>query len=303
MTRLAFLGTPEAAVPPLRALVEAGHDVAVVVTRPDRPRGRGRATSPSPVKAEAQRLGLPVVHGLDPVIEAGVDLGVVVAYGRIVPARVLERVPMVNLHFSLLPRWRGAAPVERAILAGDEVTGVSVMALEAGLDTGPVYARQEVTIGPRDDLVSLRRRLVEVGSRMLVEVLAGPLPEPHPQEGAPSYAEKITSEDLRLDWSRPAVELQRVVRLGRAWTSWRGRRLRILETALDASHPGAAAHGAQPPGSIDGDTVATGAGALRLLRVQPEGKAPMEAAAWRRGARPEPGERLGAPSLPARGTS
>ncbi|MGH9109508.1 MAG: methionyl-tRNA formyltransferase [Acidimicrobiales bacterium] len=290
--RLAYLGTPEMAVPPLDALVAAGHEVVVVLTRPDRRRGRGPAASPSPVKAEALRLGIPVVHDVQAVVGARPELGVVAAYGRIVPERVLAVVPMVNLHFSLLPRWRGAAPVERAILAGDPVTGVCIMALEAGLDTGPVYARREVPIEPGDDLASLRERLVAVGSRLLVETLAGPLPPPVPQEGEPTYAAKVDPAELELDWDAAAGELGRLVRLGRAWTTWRGRRLRVLEAEVVARPPGAAAC---IPGALEGVVACAGAGALRLVRVQPEGRAAMDADAWRRGARPVPGERLGTP--------
>lgn len=287
MARLAYLGTPELAVPPLQALVDAGHEVALVVTRPDRRRGRGSATSASPVKRAAEQLGLPVTDDLRVVGTAGVERGVVVAYGRIVPAAVLDVVPMVNLHFSLLPRWRGAAPVERAILAGDQTTGVCLMALERGLDTGPVYAQEEIAIGPREAVDSLRERLVAVGCRLLVDVLAGPLPEPRPQEGEPTYAEKITPADLELHWDRPAGQLARVVRLERAWTTFRGRRLRVLRAEVVAAGP------AGDPGTLAGDTVATGDGGLRLREVQPEGKEPMAAADWLRGARPEPGERLG----------
>ena len=297
--RLAYLGTPEAAVRPLRALVEAGHNVRVVVTRPDRRRGRGAATSPSPVKAEAERLGIRVVHDLDALLERGatagtgdgpaVDLGVVVAYGRIIPERVLARVPMVNLHFSLLPRWRGAAPVERAILAGDEATGVCVMALEPELDTGPVYARAVVPILPGEHLGPLRERLVEVGSRLLVDTLAGPLRSPEPQQGEPTYAEKVGAAELRLRWNHPSAELARLVRLDRAWTTWRGRRMRILEAEEVPAPVGAAA---PPPGTLVGDVVVTGDGGLRLVRVQPEGRPAMGAGEWRRGARPADGERF-----------
>lgn len=295
--RLAYLGTPEAAVPPLRALVDAGHDVRMVVSRPDRRRNRGGGAVASPVKSEAERLGIPVVHDLDALVpearagepSAPPELGVVVAYGRIVPRRVLERLPMVNVHFSLLPRWRGAAPVERAILAGDAVTGVSIMALEPELDAGPVYTSESVAIGPGEHLASLRQRLAEVGTRLLVDVLAAPLPEPVAQSGAPSYAEKLAPDELRLTWRRPAAELARVVRLDRAWTLWRGRRLLVLE----AEATGGAAPDGAAPGSLVGPAVVTGSGLLTLVTVHPEGRAPMPADAWVRGARPAAGERLG----------
>jgi methionyl-tRNA formyltransferase len=284
--RLAYLGTPEAAVPPLRALVAAGHEVALVVTRPDRRRGRGSATSASPVKEAATDLGLEVTDDLAAVGGAGVELGVVVAYGRLVPAALLETVPMVNLHFSLLPRWRGAAPVERAILAGDEATGVSLMSLEAGLDTGPVYAERTVAIGHTETAEQLRGRLVEIGSEMLVALLEAELPVPRPQQGEPTYAEKLTPADLELQWARPAAELARVVRAGRAWTTVEGRRLRVLGAEVADAPSEAAA------GTLLGDTVTAGTGALRLLRVQPEGSRPMAAADWRRGARVQDGARL-----------
>jgi methionyl-tRNA formyltransferase len=275
------------AVRPLRALVAAGHDVALVVTRPDKKRGRGGALVPSPVKAAARELGLPVTHQVDDVLELGAELGVVVAYGRIIKPHVLAVLPMVNLHFSLLPRWRGAAPVERAILAGDDVTGVCVMALEEGLDTGPVYAREERLIGAEETLEEVRGALTEMGTRMLVDLLANGLPEPQPQEGEPSYAAKIEPEEHHLDWRRPAVELHRVIRLGQAWTTFRQRRLRVLRARM--------AQGADlAPGQLDPRTllVGTGAGVLELVEVQPEGKAPQPAPAWRNGARPQPGERL-----------
>ena len=229
------------AVRPLRDLVAAGHDIALCVTRPDRRRGRGGAVTPSPVKEAALELGLPVSHSMEDVADAGVELAVVVAYGRIIPLTLLERVPMVNLHFSLLPRWRGAAPVERAILAGDHETGVCLMKLEEGLDTGPVYARREVPIGNDTDLAALRAQLVEVGSALLVECLVGGLaglPVPEPQEGEPTIAPKLTPEDLHLHWEDTAVQLHRVVRLDRAWTTFRGRRLGILQAALSEPGPG-----------------------------------------------------------------
>jgi methionyl-tRNA formyltransferase len=291
--RLAYLGTPELAVPPLRALVEAGHDVALCVTRADRRRGRGTETTPSPVKQAATELGIAVTHDMDDVATAGVELGVVVAFGRIIPARLLDAVPMVNLHFSLLPRWRGAAPVERAILAGDSETGVSLMKVEAGLDSGPVYAERAVPLDDEVTLAELRQQLVAVGSALLVENLANGasgLPIPVPQRGEVTVADKIAKEDLHLDWAGGATQLARVVRLGRAWTTFRGKRLTVLEAA--AGETGAGMRG-RPPGSLDGPEVTTGDGTLVLRRVQPESRSPMSADEWLRGVRPSMGERLG----------
>ncbi|HEX7276762.1 MAG TPA: methionyl-tRNA formyltransferase, partial [Acidimicrobiales bacterium] len=232
--RLAFLGTPDVAVGPLRALVGAGHDVALVVSRPDKRRGRGGSMVASPVKAAALELGLPVTSRVDDVVDVGAELGVVVAYGRLIKPHVLDALPMVNLHFSLLPRWRGAAPVERAILAGDPVTGVAVMALEEGLDTGPVYASVEHPIGPEDTLDELRAALSAKGTELLLGLLAGGLPEPVAQVGETTYAAKIEPGEHHLDWSRPAGELHRVVRLGQAWTTFRGKRLLVPRARLVA---------------------------------------------------------------------
>jgi methionyl-tRNA formyltransferase len=281
------------AVPPLRALAEAGHEIALCVTRPDRRRGRGGHTTPSPVKEAASALGIPVSHDMDDLLEVPVELAVVVAFGRIIPARLLDRVPMVNLHFSLLPRWRGAAPVERAILAGDRETGVCLMKVEEGLDAGPVYAVRTVPIEEATTLAELRRRLVAVASELIVDALAGgvaSLPEPRPQRGEVSVAEKITVDDLRLDWEKPASELGRVVRLGRAWTTFRGRRLRVLDAATGTVPPGAAG---AAPGTLLGSAVVTADGALLLHRVQPESRSPMSADDWLRGVRPASNERLG----------
>ena len=293
MARLAYLGTPDMAVPPLQALVSAGHDVVLCVTRPDRRRGRGGQTSPSAVKEAALALGVPVSHDMDEVARAGVELAVVVAYGRIIPAALLARVPMVNLHFSLLPRWRGAAPVERAILAGDTETGVCLMKLEEGLDTGPVYATRSVPLDEEVTLDALRTRLVEVGCALLVETLAGGvagLPDPEPQRGQPTVADKITPEDLRLEWSGTARQLARVVRLGRAWTTFRGARVRVLDAAPAPAGPDEVG---RPPGTLLGTSVCTGAGLLVLRRVQPESRSPMSADDWWRGVHAADGERLG----------
>lgn len=293
--RLAFLGTPEVAAGTLRALVAAGHDVVAVVTRPDARRGRGPGLSSSPVKLAAAELGLPVGHRPSELVDCGAELGVVVAYGRIIKPDVLAVVPMVNVHFSLLPRWRGAAPVERAILAGDPETGVCLMALEEGLDTGPVYSRVVTPIGPEETAAELRQRLGRLGDELLLGVLATGLPEPQPQAGEPLYAAKLKPEELRLDFSRPAVELHRVVRVGRAWTTFRGRRLLVLAARLVAAPDVAVAAAVPPvaPGQVQGDLVATSQGWLRLLRVQPEGKAAMDGAAWARGARLGGPDRLG----------
>jgi methionyl-tRNA formyltransferase len=289
--KLVYLGTPDAAVPPLRALVDAGHDVALAVTRADKRRGRGGALVPSPVKVAAAELGIPVTATVDDVIDAGADLGVVVAFGRIIKPHVLAAVPMVNLHFSDLPRWRGAAPVERAILAGDDHTSVCLMEVEEGLDTGGVYAKEDVTIGDDETADELRARLVDVGARLLVDTLARwPAGPPTPQTGDPTYAEKLQPDELRLDWARPAIELHRTVRVGDAWTTFRGHRLKVHRTRLAAGD----GEGALAPGELAGTHVGTGDGILELVEVQPEGKGRQPAAAWRNGARPRPGERLGA---------
>lgn len=273
-------------MPSLQALHRAGFEIAVVVTGEDRRRSRGADPSPSPVKAAALDLDLQVAHDLDAVMESGADLGVVVAYGHLIPADLLADVPMVNLHFSLLPRWRGAAPVERAIMAGDTTTGVCVMAVDVELDTGDVYARTEVPIGASETAAELRGRLVDEGSRLLVETLTAGLRVPTPQEGDPVYARKITQADLELDWSRPAADLGRIIRVGGAWTTFRDRRLKVWSAEVLEAVPG-------QPGTLDGDVVVTGDGALRLVEVQPESRSRQPASAWLAGARAEPGENLG----------
>ncbi len=275
-------------VRPLLALHAAGFQIATVVTGEDRRRGRGGGTTPSPVKEAALGLGVPVAHDLSAVSDSGADLGVVVAFGQLIPADLLERVPMVNLHFSLLPRWRGAAPVERAVLAGDAVTGVCVMAVDEGLDTGPIYASTRVEVGGDETAASLRSRLADAGSSLLVDVLCGGLEEPVPQVGEPIYAHKLGSADLELDWSQPAAVLERVVRVGGAWTTFRGARLKVWAAEALDDHPFAGSLGI-----LDGDLATTASGALRLVEVQPESRSRMAASTWLQGARPEPGERLG----------
>ncbi|MGD0320490.1 MAG: methionyl-tRNA formyltransferase [Acidimicrobiales bacterium] len=314
MARLAFLGSPEAAVPALRALTDAGHDVVVVVSQPDRRRGRGAGLAPSPVKQAALEMGLGVTDRIEDVPGSGAELGVVVAYGRIVPTALLERTPMLNAHFSLLPRWRGAAPVERAILAGDQVTGVSIMRLEATLDTGPVLVvrREPIDNAGREHASALTNRLSVVAGELLVEVLSKGVAMLGPgttQVGEATYAAKVDLQELRLDFSRTVAELERIVRLDRAWTTFRGVRLRVLdavghdEPATMHDEPATASEGRDdssgltrpepPPSTLRGTSVQAADGTLELLVVQQAGRRPQAAGEWLRGARPLPGERLG----------
>jgi methionyl-tRNA formyltransferase len=235
------------------------------------------------VKAAASELGIPVAHEVDAVLASGAELGVVVAFGKLIRRHVLEALPMVNLHFSLLPRWRGAAPVERAILAGDDETGVCLMALDVGLDTGPVYECRRLAIGHEETAEELRGRLVEAGTDMLRSRLEAGLGPALPQEGDPTYATKLTPEDLRLEWSWRAVDLHRRVRVGRAWTTLEGRRLLVLRARVGAGRgPGEGGE----PGRLEGVTVTCGGGTtLELVEVQAEGRSPQGAADWRRGLR------------------
>jgi methionyl-tRNA formyltransferase len=295
--KLVFFGTPADAVPSLQALHAAGHEIALVVTQPDKRRGRGSDASPSPVREAAEALELPVAtpaksrEVIDDVAASGAEVGVVVAFGQLLPPALLEAVPhgFVNVHFSLLPRWRGAAPVERAVLAGDRETGVCIMKLEEGLDTGPVYARERTAIGANETAGELRARLVTLGTELLVATLPHvPAGAPVPQEGEPTYADKLTVDEFVLDWEQPAEQLARVVRAGNprpgAWTTDHGTRLKLwraraLSAGIDAE-----------PGTVFGHTrVATGEGALELVEVQPEGRRAMDANAWLAGRRaPDP---------------
>ena len=299
--RIVFLGSPPEAQGALRALHDAGHDVALVVTQPDRKRGRGGDLVPSPVKKTATEFRLRVVtperckEALDDIAGSGAELGVVVAFGQLIPPSVLAALPSgyVNVHFSLLPRWRGAAPVERAILAGDKETGVCIMQLEAGLDTGPIYACRAIPITPDDTAGDLRRRLADLGTDLLLsEIDSIPGRVPTPQEGEETYAAKLTVEEFELEWSRPAAELARLVMAGNpkpgAWTTARGARLKLLRAKADAAPAPA---GAEPGTLVGPGRVATGDGLLVLTEVQPEGKAAMPATAWAAGFR---GDRLGA---------
>ncbi len=279
MSRLVYFGSPELAVPPLRALLDAGHEIALVVSKPDARRGRGGSTTPSPVKAAARDAGIPTTEDPEEALHVGAEFGVVVAYGRLLSPQLVAGLPMVNLHFSLLPRWRGAAPVERAILEGDHETGVCLMAIEEGLDTGGVYRTSAVTIRHKT-LEELQRELVDLGCAQLREALADGLTSlgpAAPQVGEATYAKKVKPTEYELDLSKPASELLRTIRLGRAWVHDGTKRLRILSATLQ---PGGLA-----PGQVEGNFVGTGADVLELGEVQPEGRGRMDAASWSRGRR------------------
>jgi methionyl-tRNA formyltransferase len=245
--------------------------------------------SVTPVKQVAIELGLPVTHRLADVLDVGAELGIVVAFGRIIPEAILAELAMVNLHLSLLPRWRGAAPVERAILAGDPYGGVCLMALDEGLDTGPIYEAITVPIDPTETAEQLTFRLGELGTDALVSRLRHGiegLGAATPQVGEATYAEKLTVDDHHLDFSRTALECLRVVRIGRAWTTFRGKRLLVHDQP-------AGTLGAQPPGLLADGEVATRGGWLSLDSVQLEGRSAQSYAEFANGAHPTHGERLG----------
>ena len=295
--RIVFAGTPDFAVPSLRAAARH-NEVVAVYTQPDRPAGRGRGQAASPVKREAVARGIPVMQpetlrgsqAQQDLRDLAPDLVVVVAYGLILPRRVLE-IPTHgcwNVHASLLPRWRGAAPIQRAIQAGDAETGVCLMRMEAGLDTGPVLLEQATPIGPDETGGQLHDRLAEMGAQVLEDGLgllrAGLLPVPwiQPEEGV-TYAHKLDKAEARLDWSRPAIELARTVRAFNPWpvaeAMVAGERLRIHGAiAVDTGH--AAAPGTLLAAGREGIDIACGDGALRLRVVQREGGRAITAADW-----------------------
>lgn len=287
--RVAFLGTPEIGVPTLRALHGAGYEIPLVITGADKRRARGRSTSPTPVKACAIELGLDVSTDVDDLLivhrAQPIDLAVVVAFGQLIRPHVLLAFPIVNIHFSKLPRWRGAAPVERGLLAGDTMTAVSVMTIDVGLDEGDVWGSVDVPISSDDTVESLWSEMSLVGSNLLLDTMRAGFQDPEPQAGPVRYAAKLSSEDVHLHWNEPAVVLDRVVRVGDAWTTFRGERFKIHKaTVVESTHA---------PGAIDDLVVGTGAGGLQLVTVQPSGKPRMAAHDWANGARPD-GEVLGA---------
>lgn len=309
MERLVFMGTPEFAVPALRALA-ARYEVALVVTQPDRPAGRSRAPRPPAVKTAAQALGLPVYQpdtlrgpeALSRLEAARPEVIVVAAYGEILRRSVLSLPPRgcVNVHASLLPRHRGAAPVAAAILAGDRVTGVTIMLMDEGMDTGPILAQAEEPVRADDTAGTLTARLAELGARCLLDTLprwlAGEI-EPQPQDGSQAtYAPRVTKEDGLIDWSEPAEVIERKVRAFDPWpgayTYWQGRRLRIVRAGVVAGWCGA-----DEPGTVldtaYGPAVATGGGALLLRELQLEGRCCVGCAEFLRGQRGFIGSVLG----------
>ncbi|NED93977.1 methionyl-tRNA formyltransferase [Phytoactinopolyspora alkaliphila] len=308
--RVLFAGTPEVAVPVLRAVLASHHEVVAVLTRPDAPAGRGRKLTPSPVAALAQDAGIEVLKPakprdadfLDRLAELAPDCAPIVAYGGLIPRAALD-IPehgWVNLHFSLLPSWRGAAPVQHAVMAGDDVTGACTFRLEEGLDTGPVFGLVTEEIRPTDTSGDLLARLAESGAKLMVRTLDGIedgslRAEPQPAEGV-SLAPKLTVEDARVNWHAPALRVDRLVRACTpapgAWTTFRGERLKVgpvrLERGRDSITPG------EIVVEKSGVRVGTGSFAVVLGEVKPQGKRAMPATDWARGVRPEPGERVGA---------
>jgi methionyl-tRNA formyltransferase len=302
--RLIFMGTPGFSVPVLDALRDAGHEIAAVYAQPPRPAGRGRKPRPSPVQARAEALGLKVrtpatlkaAEDRAAFAALGADLAVVVAYGLLLPQPVLDAPARgcLNIHASLLPRWRGAAPIHRAVMAGDDRTGVCIMRMEAGLDTGPVLMREGTDIGPTDTTGDLHDRLSEMGARLILRTIQGLdrlSAMPQPVEGV-TYAAKIEKTEAMADLGWDAVTLARHVNglspAPGAWISRGSGRLKLLRAR--------AVEGEAAPGTLldrDGLVIAAGSGAVELLEVQPAGRGPVSGAAFRNGARLGPGDVLG----------
>ena len=301
--RVVFMGTPEFSVPVLQALQDAGHEIAAVYCQPPRPAGRGKKLRPSPVQARAEELGLLVRHpeslktpeAQDEFAALGADVAVVVAYGLLLPRAILD-APVkgcLNIHASLLPRWRGAAPIHRAIMAGDAETGVCIMQMEEGLDTGPVLLRRATPIGPRETTGQLHDRLSIMGAALIIAAL-GQLdqltPEPQPDAGV-TYAAKIDKAEARIDWGWRAAEVDRTIRglspFPGAWVEVAGERIKLLASEQ--------AEGCGAPGEVldDGLRVACGQGAVRLLRLQRAGRGAQDAPEFLRGLTLPRGSRLG----------
>jgi methionyl-tRNA formyltransferase len=291
--RVVFMGSPDFSVPVLDALVAAGHDIAAVYCQPPRPAGRGKKETPTPVHQRAMALGLPVRHPISlknadaqaDFAALNADVAVVVAYGLILPQAVLDapKRGCLNIHASLLPRWRGAAPIHRAIMAGDAATGICIMQMEAGLDTGPVLLRQETPIGATETTGQLHDRLSRMGAHLIVAALdqiADLTPQPQPQDGI-TYATKIDKSEAAVDWTQPATQVDRQIRalspFPGAWIDHDGQRIKLLASRL--------ADGKGVPGEVldDALTVACGTGAVQLLRLQRAGRGAQDSAEFLRG--------------------
>ncbi|MGC9271528.1 methionyl-tRNA formyltransferase [Acidiphilium sp.] len=299
--KLAFMGSPDFAVPVLRALCAAGHEVAVVYCQSPKPAGRGRQMAKCAVHRAAEDLGIPVrtplrlrdnVGEVDYLRSLDLDIGVIVAFGLILPPAVLSapRGGCLNIHASLLPRWRGAAPIQAAILAGDQQTGVTIMQMDAGLDTGPMLLAETIGIGSKDTAAILQDRLSALGARLILAALAGNWP-PRAQPEGGTYAPKLSRADAVIDWAEPAAAIERRIR---AFTPWPGTETRLEGQVLKIIAADVV-EGAGAPGIVLDDrlTIACGDQALRPLRVQRAGRAAMDVAAFLRGYVVAPGTRLG----------
>ncbi len=288
--KIIFMGTPDFSVPVLNALHQA-HEIVAVYCQPPRPAGRGKADRPTPVHARALELGLTVRHPVSlrsedaakDFSDLGADVAVVVAYGLILPQQILDapRLGCLNIHASLLPRWRGAAPIHRAIMSGDSETGICIMQMDAGLDTGPVLLRESTPIKADETTSDLHDRLAAMGSRMIVQTLAElPLPAVPQSEQGVTYAAKIDKSEARIDWARPALEVDRLIRglspFPGAWCDAAGERVKLLRSRITS--------GQGKPGEVlTGLTIACGEGAIEVTLAQREGKRPMSPADFLRG--------------------
>lgn len=291
--KLVFMGTPDFSVPVLDALIQAGHEIICVYCQPPRPAGRGKKDRPTPVHSRAEALGLPVRHPTSlksddeqaAFAALGADAAVVVAYGLLLPSAILDAPTRgcLNIHASLLPRWRGAAPIHRAIMAGDTETGVCIMQMEEGLDTGPVLLRRATPIGPEETTAQLHDRLSKMGAELIVDTLEQIdtlVPEPQPEDGV-TYAHKIDKSEARVDWARPAVEVDQLIRglspFPGAWTMHGEERLKLLSSRV--------VDGVGQPGEVLDDhlRVACGDGAVELLRLQRAGKGAQDRETFLRG--------------------
>ena len=281
--RIVYIGTPEIAVPPLRALVAAGFDVVLVVTGVDKRRGRGSQTTANPVKTAAVELGIPVSHDINDVLQLDSDglLGVVVAFGNIISQKILQHAPMINIHYSALPRWRGAAPVERAILSGDATTAVCIIQVAEQLDAGDVLATSPCVIQEDDSVETLRNRLGQLALPLLIDICSNGVREQISQTGEVVVARKISAQDLAIHWSSDAEQILRQIRVGNAFTFFDGKRFKIHEATQSSV--------SLPIGTIavrDGNVlVGSQKGSVQLTTVQPEGKPRVLAKDWARGAR------------------